>query len=142
MDQATEPVPAQNPGVGAWGGRNRTPGRRSLLQCPVRAMQVVMVGVLAEDQPQVSLAGDQHPVQALAPGAGNPSLRDRIRSWCPDRGLDDPDPGRREHRREEMQAGMRELLSQLDGSRAARVAMLADMTREELEAVGGAQEDD
>ena len=45
-------------------------------------------------------------------------------------------------RREEMQEGMRELLSQLDGSRAARVAMLADMTREELEAVGGVQEDD
>ena len=45
-------------------------------------------------------------------------------------------------RREEMQAGMRELLSQLDGSRAARVAMLAGMTREELEAVGGVEEDD
>jgi flavin-dependent dehydrogenase len=45
-------------------------------------------------------------------------------------------------RREEMQAGMRELLSQLDGSRGARVALLADMTREELEAVGGVQEDD
>jgi type IV pilus biogenesis protein CpaD/CtpE len=39
-------------------------------------------------------------------------------------------------RREEMQAGMRELLSQLDGSRAARVALLAGMTREELEAAG------
>ena len=32
---------------------------------------------------------------------------------------------------------MRELLSQLDGSRASRVAMLAGMTREELEAVSG-----
>jgi hypothetical protein len=30
-------------------------------------------------------------------------------------------------RREEMQAGMRELLSKLDGSRAARIAMLAGM---------------
>jgi hypothetical protein len=45
-------------------------------------------------------------------------------------------------RREEMQAGMRELLSQLDGSRAARVVMLAGMTREELEAAAGVQEDD
>jgi hypothetical protein len=45
-------------------------------------------------------------------------------------------------RREEMQAGMRELLGQLDGSRAARVAMLAGLTREELEAVGGVEEDD
>jgi hypothetical protein len=45
-------------------------------------------------------------------------------------------------RREEMQAGLRELLSQLDGSRAARVAMLEGMTREELDAVGGVEEDD
>ena len=45
-------------------------------------------------------------------------------------------------RREEMKAGMRELLSQLDGNRAARVAMLAGMTREELETVGGIEEDD
>ena len=45
-------------------------------------------------------------------------------------------------RREEMQAGMRELLRELDGSRAPRVAMLAGMTREELDAVGGIEEDD
>lgn len=44
--------------------------------------------------------------------------------------------------REEMQTGIRELLSQLDGSIAARVAMLAGMTREELEAVGGVEEGD
>ena len=45
-------------------------------------------------------------------------------------------------RREEMQAGMRELLSELDGSRASRIAMLAEMTRGELDAVGGAEEGD
>jgi hypothetical protein len=44
-------------------------------------------------------------------------------------------------RREEMQAGMRELLSTLDGSRAAQIAMLAGMTREELDSVGGVEED-
>ena len=44
-------------------------------------------------------------------------------------------------RREEMQAGMRELLGMLDGSRAARIAMLAGMTREELDSVGGVAED-
>jgi hypothetical protein len=37
--------------------------------------------------------------------------------------------------------GMRELLSTLDGSRAARIAMLAGMTREELGSVGGVEED-
>jgi hypothetical protein len=36
-----------------------------------------------------------------------------------------------------MQAGMRELLSELDGSRASRVAMLAGMTRAELDSIGG-----
>jgi hypothetical protein len=36
---------------------------------------------------------------------------------------------------------MRELLSELDGSRASRVAMLAGMTRTELESIGGADED-
>lgn len=45
-------------------------------------------------------------------------------------------------RREEMQAGMRELLSELDGSRASRVAILAGMTRAELDSVGGVAEDD
>jgi hypothetical protein len=44
-------------------------------------------------------------------------------------------------RREEMQAGMRELLGTLDGSRAARITMLAGMTREELDSVGGVEED-
>lgn len=45
-------------------------------------------------------------------------------------------------RREEMQADVRELLSQLDGSHTARMAMLAGMTRGELEAVGSGEEND
>ena len=45
-------------------------------------------------------------------------------------------------RREEMQAGMRELFSALDGSRASRVAMLAGMARAELDSVGDVDEDD
>jgi hypothetical protein len=56
----------------------------------VRAMDVVVVGVLAQDQLQVPLAGDQHPVQALAPGAGDPALRDCVRPGRPDRSPDDP----------------------------------------------------
>lgn len=40
-----------------------------------------------------------------------------------------------------MQTRMRELISELDGSRAARIAMLAEMTREELESIGGVEED-
>jgi hypothetical protein len=36
---------------------------------------------------------------------------------------------------------MRELLSKLNGRRAARIARLAGMTREELDSVGGVEED-
>jgi hypothetical protein len=50
----------------------RTPGWRVLLQCPMWPMNVVLIDVLIKDQSQVPLAGDQHPVQALAPGAGDP----------------------------------------------------------------------
>src|SRR6202142_1431321 len=44
-------------------------------------------------------------------------------------------------RREEMQAGMRELPSALDGSRGARIPILAGMIREELDSDGGVEED-
>ncbi len=42
------------------------PGRRYLLRCPVRPVGVVVAGVLTEDKPRVPLAGDEHPVRALA----------------------------------------------------------------------------
>ena len=47
------------------------------MQHPV-PVGVVVTGVLAEDQPQVPVAGDQHPVQALAAGAGDPAFGDRV----------------------------------------------------------------
>jgi hypothetical protein len=34
----------------------------------------LVIDVLAEDQPQVTFAGDQHPVQALAAGARGPAI--------------------------------------------------------------------
>jgi len=42
-------------------GRWKRPAGRILLQRPVRAMLVVVIDVLAEDQPQMPFAGDQHP---------------------------------------------------------------------------------
>jgi hypothetical protein len=100
VDQATEPIAAQNPDICAQSGRTRTPGRRALFQCPVGTARVAVIDVLIKNQPQVPLAGDQHPVRALAAGAGNPAFRDRIRTGRPDRRPDNPDPGRREHRAE------------------------------------------
>jgi hypothetical protein len=37
-----------------------------------------VIDVLAEDEPQMPFTGDQHPVQALAAGAANPALGDRV----------------------------------------------------------------
>lgn len=45
-------------------------------------------------------------------------------------------------RREEMRHRMRTLMEQLDGTRASRVALLAGLSREELEALGGVDEED
>jgi uridine phosphorylase len=46
-------------------------------------MNVIVLDVLTQDQPQLQLAGDQHPVKALAPGAGNPPLAE----YGPDQAL-------------------------------------------------------
>src|SRR6516164_3384992 len=73
------------------------PGGRSLAQRPVRAMNVIVLDVLTQDQPQVPFAGDQHPVQALSAGTGNPALRDSVRTRRPDRRPDDPHADRGEH---------------------------------------------
>ncbi|MGB7588376.1 MAG: hypothetical protein WBM00_06670 [Solirubrobacterales bacterium] len=43
-------------------------------------------------------------------------------------------------RREEMRARMQDLMRRLDGTRAARVALLAGISREQLDAVGGVRE--
>jgi hypothetical protein len=77
-DQAAEPVAPENPDVGAWSRRIRTPGRRVLPQCPVRPVRIVVTGVLREDQPQVPLASDQHPVGALGPCRADEPLGDRV----------------------------------------------------------------
>lgn len=45
-------------------------------------------------------------------------------------------------RRDEMRTRMSTFMEQLDGTRAARVALLAGLTREQLDAVGGVDPDD
>ena len=57
VDQAAEPVPPQNPDTCACSGRILAPGGRILVQRPVRPMRIEVIGVLAEDQPQVPFAG-------------------------------------------------------------------------------------
>jgi hypothetical protein len=56
VDQAAEPVPPQNSDTCACCGRILAPGGRILVQRPVRPTRIVVIGVLAEDQPQVPFA--------------------------------------------------------------------------------------
>ena len=98
VDQATEPVPPQDPDILAHSGRRLTPGGRALAQRSVRAVNVVVLDIFTQDQPQVPLAGEQHSVQALAAGAGNLPLCDRVRTWRADRCLEDPHTSRSENR--------------------------------------------
>jgi hypothetical protein len=50
-DQAAEPIAAENPDIGTCSTRMRTSDRRALLQRAVGPMDVVVIGILAEDQP-------------------------------------------------------------------------------------------
>jgi hypothetical protein len=97
VDEAAEPVPAQNSHTGHVTRWMHAFDGRALLQGPVRPVRIVMIDVLAQDQRQVPFAGDQHLVQALSPGTGNPALRDRVRTRRLDRRLDYPHAGRGEH---------------------------------------------
>ena len=78
MDQAAEAVSAQDAQTGHVARWVRAPAGRVLLQRPVRPMDVVVAGVLAQDKPQVPFAGDQHPVQAFTADTSDPALRDRV----------------------------------------------------------------
>jgi hypothetical protein len=53
MDQAAEPVPPQNPDILAYSGRTLPLGGRALAERPVRAMNVIVLDVLTQDQPKV-----------------------------------------------------------------------------------------
>jgi hypothetical protein len=97
VDQAAEAAPPQNARTGRFCGWMGAPGGRVLLQRPVRPTTVVVIDVFAQDQPQVPFAGDQHPVQALAPCTGDPAFGGRVRTRRWDRGLDDPHADAGEH---------------------------------------------
>jgi hypothetical protein len=79
-----------------------------------------MMDVLAQDQPQVPLTGDQHPVQALTAGTGDPSFGYRVRARRLDRCLDDPCADGGEHRVERRsELGVPVTDHELDDARAA-----------------------
>src|SRR6266545_1890791 len=75
VDQPTEPISADDPPSRCQGSWFVGLKWRCLPQCAVRAVAVVVVGVLGQHRPQLPTAKDQHPVQDLPPNRADPPLR-------------------------------------------------------------------
>jgi hypothetical protein len=98
MDQPTKAISSHDPRrrrQGDWHGGSEW---RFLLQGAVRAVAVVMVGVLGRHRPQLPAADDQHPVQQLPPDGADPPLGVGVRPRRSQRRAQHPDPLGREDR--------------------------------------------
>ena len=93
MDQAAEPVASSDADVVVRGCDGDLAVGWSLAEGPVRPVGVAVMRVFAEDVVEVSPAGDEDAVGALAPGTGDPAFADRVRARCLDRRRDDPHAG-------------------------------------------------
>ena len=71
--------------------------RRDELEGAVGPLGVVVVDVDADDVFDVAAIQDQKPIETLGPDRSYEPFRDRVRSWCPDRCLHDPDALAAEH---------------------------------------------
>jgi len=84
VEEAAQPVASENADV-VVDSRGMGPSVRwSLAEGPVRPVGVVVIDVFAEDVAEMSSAGDEDAVGALAPAAGDPPLADRVRPRRPD----------------------------------------------------------
>ena len=72
MDPAAGPVSAQHAHPGLVAGWRCVPSGRVVLERPVRPVDGVVAGVLAQGWLPVPFAGDQHPARA---GAADPATR-------------------------------------------------------------------
>jgi len=68
-----------------------------LAERSVRAVRVVVREVLLQHYCEVASSGDQEVVEAFAAHGADPSLCNRVRSRCSNRGADDADVGAGEH---------------------------------------------
>jgi hypothetical protein len=96
VDHAAQPIASSDAYVVAGGCDVGSAVGWSLAEGPVRPVGVVVIDVFAKGVVEMSSAGDEDAVGALASGAGDPPFADRVRAGCLDRRGDDPDAGRRE----------------------------------------------
>jgi hypothetical protein len=96
VDQAAEPVASSDAEVVLRRRGGDLGVGWCLAEGPMRPVSVVVIDVLAEGVVQMSPAGDQDAVGALAPRAGDPPLADCVRPRRLDRRLDNSQAGRGE----------------------------------------------
>jgi hypothetical protein len=92
MDQPTKVISSYDGRSRPDGRWLRRPERWGLPQGAVRAVKVVMVGVLGQHRSQLPTAEDEHPVQHLTPNGADPPLRVGVRPRCPHRRVQHLDP--------------------------------------------------
>jgi hypothetical protein len=85
MDQSAEAISSPDPPRRRRDNWHAGSEWRRLRQGAMRAMAVVVIGVLGQHHPQLPAAHDQHPVQHLPPNRAHPALRVRIRPRRPHR---------------------------------------------------------
>jgi hypothetical protein len=92
VDQAAEPVASSDADGVVRGGDGDLAVGCSLAECPVRPVGVVVIDVFAEGVVEMSSAGDEDAIGALAPGAGDLAFADGVRARRLDRRPDDAHP--------------------------------------------------
>ena len=94
MDEPTESIPAADPERIRASGEAESRSRlwRHESQATMRTMAVVMIDVGVQDVLELATAGDQDPVEALAPHGADEALGKRVRLRSVDRSSDDLDP--------------------------------------------------
>ena len=94
MDEPAEPVAATNRGLVSPAERDdlQRSGGRSQPERAVRALAVVVVGLLPQDALELASAEYEQPVEALLPQGADEALGVRIGVWGPERRPDDRNP--------------------------------------------------
>jgi hypothetical protein len=85
MDQPAQPISSHDPPSRRQDNWLAGPKWRCLPQGPVRAVAVVVAGILSQHRPQLPAAQDQHPVQQLPPNGPHPPFGIRVRLRRPHR---------------------------------------------------------
>jgi hypothetical protein len=91
MDQPTKAVSSHDPPRRRQENGHAGLERWRLPQGAVRAVAVVMIGILGQHRPQLPAPEDEHPVQHLPPNGTNPPLRIGIRPRRSHRRAQHPD---------------------------------------------------